>query len=441
MNPVLTATRAILRSRDRATSILTVLAFALPHAFLLAVTGGVYAFQMRAEADTSPEQMASSYVVLAVFAAVLLIVPILSMGAAAARLGMSRRAHDLAILRLIGLGPAQTRYACICETVIHAGIGVLIGSALYAATLPAWGLVSFQNMPMRVGEMWVGVVTLVAEGCGMIILAALSSLIAMSKVVITPLGITRRTDAQNVSSLGVIITVGVVAVWIVFGQMFMGISPAIGMAMLFGFLALIFALTNVVGVWSVSVLGRSLASHARSPQMMLAGRRIADDPRSVWRSFGAVALLGFLVGVLYPVLSAVNSASVEDPEGIMFMKDIQTGMLLTFGITLLLGAISTAINQSIRVIDSVPQMRALSYMGSPASFLDRSRRLEIGVPAVLMLGGAMGFGLLFMLPVMSAGNPLMGLVTVLGFAVGGVTLILLASEATRPLRQKLLSES
>ena len=40
MNPVLAAASAILRGRDRATSVLTVIAFALPHAVFLAVLGG-----------------------------------------------------------------------------------------------------------------------------------------------------------------------------------------------------------------------------------------------------------------------------------------------------------------------------------------------------------------------------------------------------------------
>ena len=48
MSAVRTAAGALLRSRDRATSALTVAAFALPHAFLLAVTGGVMAFGARA---------------------------------------------------------------------------------------------------------------------------------------------------------------------------------------------------------------------------------------------------------------------------------------------------------------------------------------------------------------------------------------------------------
>ena len=127
MSAVRTAAGALLRSRDRATSALTVAAFALPHAFLLAVTGGVMAFGARAaEAAASGagddpstlDGMGPFYVILAYFAATLLIVPIISMGAAAARLGMSRRERDLAVLRLMGLAPGATKLACILETCV-----------------------------------------------------------------------------------------------------------------------------------------------------------------------------------------------------------------------------------------------------------------------------------------------------------------------------------
>ena len=103
MSATLTAAKATLRSRDRATTILTVLAFAFPHAILLSVTGGVCAFVSRASnPPAGVSDVATFYVVMACFAATLMTVPILSMGGAAARLGLSRRARDLAVLRLIG---------------------------------------------------------------------------------------------------------------------------------------------------------------------------------------------------------------------------------------------------------------------------------------------------------------------------------------------------
>lgn len=122
------------------------------------------------------------------------------------------------------------------------------------------------------------------------------------------------------------------------------------------------------------------------------------------------------------------------------MSDIRTGMLLTFGITMALGAISTAINQAIRVIDSVDQMKALEFMGSPRNFMDRSRRIEILLPALLMIGGAMSLGILFMSPVMLLSAGLAPMLILVGMTVLGIGLIMLASEATGPLRRKLLSD-
>lgn len=447
MNPVLAAASAILRGRDRATSVLTVIAFALPHAVFLAVLGGVGAFQARASRFDAAysEQMGQGggtmYTALAYFAATLLIVPILSMGAAAARLGMSRRAHDLAVLRLIGLGPGAAKLACVVETAAHAGAGVVVGSVLYAVTLPAWGLIAFQGWPMAASEMWVGVLLLLGAALAIVVLAALSAWFGMRKVAITPLGVTRRQKADRVTPIGVVVGAVLLVVWLTAGSKLMNAGFAIGMAALFGFLAAIFLIVNLIGVWSVSLLGRLIAAVARRPQTVLAGRRLVDDPRSLWRSFGPVALVGFLVGVLYPILSVVGGMAGDDPVSRMVGDDMLRGMILTFCIALVLGAISTAVNQAIRAIDSAEQARALFRMGSPLAFMDRARRIEIGVPALLMIPGSMLIGFLFIIPIASGAGLWGTLGALLATAVGGVALILAASELSAPLRRAILEEA
>ena len=434
MNAILTAARAVLGSRDRATSILTVLAFALPHAILLSVTGGVLMFFTRTyDLPEGFEGMGGFYVLLACFAGLLMIVPTLSMGAAAARLGMSRRARDLAVLRLMGLGPAKTHLACLIETAVYAAVGVVCGTALYGALLPVWQLISFQGERIGVHEMWVGPLVLLAEAVLMIVLAAASSMLAMRKVAITPLGVTRRTEGAKLSPLWLALMLVLIVGWVIVAQFMMQLGSAIAFGLFLGFLGVIFALVNVVGAFSVSLLGNAMASLARTPQMLLAGRRIADDPKSVWRSFGAVALVAFIVGVLMPIFSSIVGAAgdMQDVERIL-LSDIRTGMAL--------GAISTAINQGIRVIDSVDQMKALEFMGSPRNFMDRARRIEILLPALLMIGGAMSLGIVFMSPIMALSAGLAPMLILVGMTVLGIGLIMLASEATGPLRRKLLSD-
>ena len=289
--------------------------------------------------------------------------------------------------------------------------------------------------------MWVGPLALLAEAVLMIVLAAASSMLAMRKVAITPLGVTRRTEGAKVSALWLTLMLVLIIGWVIVAQFMMQLGSAIAFGLFLGFLGVIFALVNVVGAFSVSLLGNAMASLARTPQMLLAGRRIADDPKSVWRSFGAVALVAFIVGVLMPIFSSIVSSTgdMQDVERIL-VSDIRTGMLLTFGITMALGAISTAINQAIRVIDSVEQMKALEFMGSPRNFMDRARRIEILLPALLMIGGAMSLGIVFMSPIMALSAGLAPMLILVGMTVLGIGLIMLASEATGPLRRKLLSD-
>lgn len=184
MSAVHAAVGVLLWSCDRTTPVFMVAALALSHAFLLAVTGGVMAFGARAAVAITPataddpsslDGMVSFYMMLAYFAAALLIVPIISIGVAAARLDMSRRERDLAVPCLVGPAPGKMGFARILETCVFAVVNVVIGSVLYVATLPAWGALSFQGRPMGASKTWVGVVALLVEGLTMTLLAALSS--------------------------------------------------------------------------------------------------------------------------------------------------------------------------------------------------------------------------------------------------------------------------
>ena len=58
-------------------------------------------------------------------------------------------------------------------------------------------------------------------------------------------------------------------------------------------LAVVFATLAVVGPWVVALLGRLVVATSASTASLLAGRRLLDDPRGVWRTVGVVAMTGF----------------------------------------------------------------------------------------------------------------------------------------------------
>ncbi|WP_026459695.1 hypothetical protein [Schaalia suimastitidis] len=439
MNSIIVATRAIVASRDKATSVLTILAFALPHAVLLAVLGGLFAFIDRAASPINMAMGEEAYVPLAAFATVLLVVPAASMGAAAARLGLSRRAQDLAVLRLVGVSGVTARAACVVDTCLHAVVGVIAGSVIYAATLPIWSLITFQEMPLSASEMWTGPLVLLGAAGAMILLSAASSWMGMRKVAITPLGVARRSEAQHIKPWGVLIALILGVVWLAAGAQLLGLGRTIGTGILLGFTALMIALVNAVGTWSLSVIGRIMARFARSPQMLLAGRRLADDPKSVWRSYGSIPVVGFIAGILYPVMTvlAVQTSQLQagdeiPKEVLIFSRDIGTGIALTLAITFVLAAIATAVNQSIRAVDSASQCKALLRAGAKPTFLARSRRIEVGIPALLLIGGSMGAGIAFMIPAITSPGMLSALASTVGLAIAGTLLVLVASEVAAP---------
>ncbi|WP_115728288.1 ABC transporter permease family protein [Actinomyces culturomici] len=444
MSGALVASRALLRSRDVATSGLAILSFAVPQAMLLSVTAGALAFQGRADegGPVGPE-IGGVYVGLAIFAAILLVVPILTMGAAASRLGMSRRAERLAVLRLIGLSAGGARLACVLDTVAHAAVGALAGVVLYVCALPIWTLFTFQGLPLSVSEMVLGPAWIAAESLLLVLLGAASAWIAVRRASISPLGVARRQEANRASAKAAAAIGAIFAFWLLGGTLLRMAPEAVGTAMVFLILFVVFSGINAVGAWSVGLLGRIMARRARRPGALLAGRRLADDPKSVWRSFAAVALVGFIAGCVYPITGALATGATT-PEDALLMTDLRTGIGLTLGMSVALAAVSTAVAQASRLVDTIGEVRSLVKAGAPMRVLDEARRREILLPALLLVGGSTCVGLVFLAPVgLAVTGPvaLAKALLALGiFLVASLAVIVAASEATRPMRARLLAE-
>ena len=153
-SPTTVVARTLWRGRDKTTAALSVISQGAATYFLLTVTGGLHAFAQRYELSQSwsklhPNQAptletmyysyAPTYLILAVIATVMMVIPLLSLAGAAARLGLSRRERDLARLRLLGATGGQVRGGTLLVQCAYAMIGALMGAVGYVATLPAWG--------------------------------------------------------------------------------------------------------------------------------------------------------------------------------------------------------------------------------------------------------------------------------------------------------------
>ncbi|RBY83580.1 hypothetical protein DQ238_00325 [Geodermatophilus sp. TF02-6] len=149
---------------DRLTTGLAVLAFTVATWVLLTVLGGVRAFLLRSDAAGSED--GGVYAVLAVTAAALVLVPVVTLGGAAARLAVARRHARLAALRLTGATTGQVASLAVADALAQAVAGALAGAALYGATLPLVALLHFQGRAFGVSELWLGAQGLAALPAG-----------------------------------------------------------------------------------------------------------------------------------------------------------------------------------------------------------------------------------------------------------------------------------
>ncbi|MGO1316028.1 MAG: FtsX-like permease family protein [Cellulomonadaceae bacterium] len=436
----------LLRRRSRGaddaaalTGLLAVIAFASTTAALLTVVGGCYAFLGRAGAPRSlagfgaipfdGTGMAAQYPVLAAVASLLILIPLVTLGGAAARLAVARRDSRLAALRLAGATGGQVRTVTVLDALTQAVGGAVLGVAAYGALLPLVARLRFQGRAFDVAELWVGAPT-VAAAVGVVVLVALvSALASLRRVTISPLGVAARTTPPalhwvRMLALGACFVAMLVVTTVSFG------SEGLALVLVLGVLLAGFATMNLVGPFVVWLTGRATAAQARSVATLLAGRRMADAPKNAWRSVGGVALATFIAGLASILALGGGDPSMSAADR-QLLTDLNTGAMLTLGIAGLLAAVSTGVMQAGRVIDQRAEYRALALAGTDRRTLDAARLRETLIPLTAAVGTATVCVLLFMVPVIGLGTVInLAVVAQYLLSVAGAVALVLAGAAS-----------
>lgn len=250
---------------------------------------------------------ASMYYGLAWLAVVLMAVPLVTLGGAAARLGVSRRNARLAALRLAGATPGQVVGMTAAESMVHAFVGACIGAALSIILLPVAGVVRFQGSGFGFAGLWIGALPMLGVIVGVALLAGISAVIGLRRVAVSPLGVASRTTPPGISWKRGLVFVAVLIAWNVAAR-----SPGqFGISMLLIALACVFAVIGVIGPWLISLMAGIRARTASDAPTLLAARRLLDDPKAAWRGVAGLAMAGFVAAVV-SVMPALTSA-VDDP--------------------------------------------------------------------------------------------------------------------------------
>ncbi|MDR8412092.1 ABC transporter permease [Nonomuraea sp. 3-1Str] len=238
-----------------------------------------------------PTEDAEGYQMLALIASVLMVVPLLVFGGAAARLTVARRDQRLAALRLVGATPGQVVAMTVTEAVIVAFAGALAGAAAYGLAVPLLSRVEIDGGPWFVSDLWPSPLVMIGAVVAVPLLTGLSAVVGLRRVVVSPLGVAKRETPPGMRFVRMLALVAALAAVPVLSR---GTSAGV-IAVVIG---LAFLSLNLAGPWVVGLIGRITAASARRPARLLAGRRLVDDPRAAWRTVSGVALTGFVAGFL-----------------------------------------------------------------------------------------------------------------------------------------------
>jgi hypothetical protein len=410
---------------------LPVVAFGIVTALLLAVIGGAQSFW------TWTDDLAMTYQALAVVALVLLVVPLASLGGAAARLSARRRDDRLATLRLLGATPAAVSALAVIESVVLATVGALAGVVLYFGLVPALALIPFRGEALGVDGVLLGWAALVAVPLGVSLLAAVSAVVGLRLVVISPLGVRTRQDAPKLHWLRLVI--GAVVVALAVGIIAV-LQVAASAVMILAMLGLAFggalAVQNLVGPWVIRLVARAQAGSAKTPAKLLAARTVLESPKAAWRQVSGVAMTSFMAvfaGSGVAVLGALGASA--DLESKLLVDDIRTGILITVVASFVMVACSVGVNQAASILDRRDLFQSLGKLGMPVRTMDAARRRSVMSPLRITAIGAALTAAVVMLPLTGVTlivAPL-SLAVIATVLAAGIGVVWLGLAATRPL--------
>jgi hypothetical protein len=246
-------------------------------------------------------------VILGVAVAALL-VPILVLVGTAVRLSATRREQRLAAIRLVGATPGQIHLAGAVEAALAAVAGTVLGFAAFAAARPYAARWAVDGSPFFPADLRLSWTSGLLVGLGVPALAVVAALLALRRVQVSPLGVSRRAPAGGPTWRRLILlAVGLVSLAVALPT----VAAARGQGLLWLLAAAITAVILgivVAGPWLTMGVGRLLVRVSRRPAALLAGHRLATDPTTGFRSISGLVLAVFLVTV-----AAAATASAEVP--------------------------------------------------------------------------------------------------------------------------------
>jgi hypothetical protein len=234
--------------------------------------------------------------------------PMLVLISTATRLAADRREERFAALRLVGATPADIRVIASIESVVSAACGAVLGIVLFLLVRPALAGAALVGTRYFESDLTPTVWGYVAMLAGVPVAAAVAALVSLRRVQISPLGVSRRAKPKPPTVWRLTVLVAGVGLYVY------GLSKttheSIGASAYPGLLITMIGLV-IAGPWLTSVTSRLVGRLVRGSSALLATRRLADNPRTAFRSVTGLVLAVFLGTMVGTIVPAINSTEAS----------------------------------------------------------------------------------------------------------------------------------
>ncbi|PRA83275.1 FtsX-like permease family protein [Microbacterium sp. MYb66] len=414
---------------------LPVVAFGVVTTLVLTVVGGAQSFW------GWTDEYAPLYQALAAVALVLLVVPLMSLGGAAARLSARRRDERLSTLRLLGVSPAGVTAATVAESALVAAVGAIAGVIGHVAISPLIGLIPFRGEALGFAAVVLPPLQTAVVFTAVLALAATSAVIGLRRVVVSPLGVRTRADVPKVHWIRAVLAAGAIAIAFVLIKVFPSVGGVVlTIVVLAGLFGAALAVLNMVGPWVLKVSASRQLRRAERPERLLAARIVLDSPKAAWRQVGGIAMASFMAVFAGTGVALLNVMSTPDAAAsdIALADDIRTGLIITLIGSFLMVAASVGVNQASEVLDQSELHRSLHHLGVPLETVDRARRRAIMSPLLVTAIGSALVAAILVFPLVGIAliTAPVSLLTIASVVSIGIGVVWATTWATRPLLQR-----
>ncbi len=263
--------------------------------------------------DAGGEQSAVDLLLSVVALAIL--APVLIFIATATRLSAARREQRFAAMRLVGATRRQVSLLAATESVVAAVAGVAAGFGIFfLLRIPVAGI-PFIGQPFFPAELSLSLRDGLIVAIGVPVAAAVAARLALRRVRISPLGVTRRATPPPPRAWQIL---PLLAGFAELGFFTVHGKPASptgqDLAVVPGFALIIVGLV-LAGPWLTMAIARVMARRTSRPGTLIAARRLADDPRAAFRAVSGLVLALFVTTVAVVGITTWNAGQVTPTVG------------------------------------------------------------------------------------------------------------------------------